>query len=149
MRVTDILRHKGGTVTTVAPSATVEDAARILGDRRIGALVVSEDGETVAGILSERDVVAHLAAVGRDGLDSMVSAVMTRQVTTCSPQDSIEQLMRQMTAGRFRHLPVVVDGRLAGIVAFLLIERRLRELVPRRRPGARMARDPTTTATQR
>ncbi len=129
MRVTDVLRHKGGAVATVAPFATVEEAARLLGERRIGALVVSEDGETVAGILSERDVVAHLAAVGREGLDSTVAAVMTQHVATCSPQDSIEQLMRQMTAGRFRHVPVVVDGRLAGIVSIGdLVARRLDQL---------------------
>ena len=129
MRVTDILRHKGGAVATVAPFATIEEAARVLGERRIGALVVSDDGETVAGILSERDVVAHLAAVGREGLDSTVAAVMTQNVQTCGPQDSIEQLMRTMTSGRFRHLPVVIDGKLSGIVSIGdLVARRLDEL---------------------
>ncbi|MFN8051997.1 MAG: CBS domain-containing protein [Acidimicrobiales bacterium] len=131
----DILRHKGSgssggnAVATVSPSATLEAATRLLGERRIGALVVSEDGVSVAGILSERDVVAHLAAVGRVGLDSTVATVMTREVRTCEPSESLEQLMKTMTDGRFRHVPVVVDGRLTGIVSIGdLVARRLDQL---------------------
>ena len=130
MQVSDILRHKGTNVVTVVPDTTIEDAVQALGTHRIGALVVS-DGSAggVAGILSERDVVAHLAAVGRAGLDSTVAAVMTREVRTCSPADSVESVMSTMTEGRFRHLPVVVDGRLAGIVSIGdAVERRVNEL---------------------
>ena len=129
MQVSDILRHKGTTVSTVPPTASIEDAVRLLGTQRIGALVVSEDGRSVDGILSERDIVAHMAAVGRSGLDSTVATVMTRNVQTCEPQDPVEDIMSTMTEGRFRHLPVLVDGALGGIVSIGdAVERRVREL---------------------
>jgi CBS domain-containing protein len=129
MQVSDILRHKGTEVATVTPDATVEEAARILGNRRIGALVVSEDGRGVDGILSERDIVAHLASVGRTGLDSTVATLMTRHVYTCAPQDTIEDVMSVMTQSRIRHLPVIVDGALGGIVSIGdAVERRVNEL---------------------
>lgn len=117
MRVSDILRHKGTSVTTIKPSATVEDVIRVLGEHRIGAVVVADGTTAVAGIVSERDIVGHLAAVGRDGLDHAVTSVMTTDVQTCEPADTVEQIMAVMTAGRFRHLPVVVDGALTGIVS--------------------------------
>lgn len=117
MRVSDILRHKGAAVTTITPSATIEEAIRLLGEHRIGAVVVADGAVVVAGILSERDIVGHLAAEGRDGLDHSVSSVMTSDVQTCQPDDTVEQIMAVMTAGRFRHLPVVVDGALTGIVS--------------------------------
>jgi len=129
MQVSDILRHKGAAVFTVHPETTVEDAVQMLGANRIGALVVSEDERSVAGIVSERDVVAHLAAVGRGGLDSTVATLMTREVRTCTPQDSLEDVMAVMTNGRFRHLPVLVDGALVGIVSIGdAVERRVSEL---------------------
>lgn len=129
MQVSDILRHKGTDVTTVRPETTIEHAVGVLGTRRIGALVVSDDGRTVDGVVSERDVVAHLAAVGRTGLDSTVATVMTRDVRTCTPGDALEDVMAIMTAGRFRHLPVVADGELAGIVSIGdAVERRVSEL---------------------
>lgn len=129
MRVADILRHKGSTVTTVASSATLEEVVAILGRERIGALVVTDDGTSVMGIVSERDVVGHLAAAGRDGLDAAVDTIMTREVCTCAPEDAIEDLMTTMTNGRFRHVPVVVDGALGGIVSIGdLVARRLDEL---------------------
>lgn len=117
MQVSDILRHKGDAVVTVGPDASLEDALRLLGRHRIGALVVTDDRGSVIGILSERDVVAHLAVIGRAGLDSVVRTVMTGSVHTCVPSDTVEQVLAVMTAGRFRHLPVVVDGRLIGIVS--------------------------------
>jgi len=129
MQVSDILRHKGTAVLTVHPETSVEDAVQMLGNNRVGALVISEDGTSIDGILSERDVVAHLAAVGRSGLDSTVATVMTRQVQTCVPGDTVEQIMSVMTEGRFRHLPVVIDGGLAGIVSIGdAVERRVNEL---------------------
>lgn len=129
MQVSDILRHKGTTVTTVPPSATVEEAVQLLGTHRIGALVVSHDGAAIDGILSERDVVAHLAAVGRTGLDSTVATVMTREVRTCGPTEALEDIMSTMTQSRLRHLPVLIDGSLAGIVSIGdAVERRVSEL---------------------
>lgn len=129
MQVSDILRHKGSNVTTVTPTATVEEAARLLGAHRIGALVVSDDGRTVDGVISERDIVSHLAAVGRDGLDSTVATLMTRDVHTCAPSDGLETIMATMTSSRVRHLPVLVDGALGGIVSIGdAVERRVSEL---------------------
>lgn len=129
MRVSDILRHKGTEVVTVAPTTSVEAATRLLGERGIGALVVSTDGRQVAGIVSERDVVRHLASVGRDGLDASVADLMTTAVRTCEPGQSLDELMASMTEGRFRHMPVVVDGSLAGIVSIGdVVARRVAEL---------------------
>lgn len=129
MRVSDILRHKGADVATVPPSTTIAEAVAELGRRRIGALVVTDDGVSVAGIISERDVVGHLAAQGRDALDADVTTIMTVDVATCAPDDAIESLMTTMTNRRFRHVPVMVDGRLAGIVSIGdIVARRLAEL---------------------
>ncbi|MBX7070474.1 MAG: CBS domain-containing protein [Microthrixaceae bacterium] len=129
MQVSDILRHKGAAVTTVSPGATLEDAARLLDEHRIGALVVSVDGRTVDGILSERDIVTHIAAVGGAALLSSVADVMTREVHPCAPGDALEQVMSVMTESRVRHLPVMVDGTLSGIVSIGdAVARRLNEL---------------------
>lgn len=129
MQVSDILRTKGDAVTTVAPDDRVEVAARLLGAHRIGALVVSADGASVDGIISERDIVAHIAALGAEALDSTVGAIMSRSVITCDPGDTVEQIMAVMTERRFRHLPVVVDGELRGIVSIGdAVARRVAEL---------------------
>jgi CBS domain-containing protein len=104
-------------VATIAPGATVSEALVRLKEHNVGALVVSADRRTVAGILSERDVVRHLADEGAKLLDQPVSAVMTKNVHTCRPDDSIAELMSRMTDRRIRHLPVVVHGRLTGIVS--------------------------------
>lgn len=129
MQVSDILRTKGDAVTTVAPDDRVEVAARLLGAHRIGALVVSADGASVDGIISERDIVAHIAALGAEALDSTVGAIMSRSVITCDPGDTVEQVMAVMTQRRFRHLPVVVDGELRGIVSIGdAVARRVAEL---------------------
>jgi len=118
MRVTDLIRRKGGAgVTTISPDASLTEAAHELTTHRIGALVVTVDGESIAGILSERDIVRHLAERGGDGLGDQVSAVMTIAVRTCSPTDTVEELMGVMTEHRIRHLPVLIDGQLSGIVS--------------------------------
>jgi len=117
MRVTEVLRRKGGSVVTIAPDRSVRELLGLLAEHRIGALVVSDDGVRVDGIVSERDVVRRLQADGDAILDGAVSAIMTVEVRTCGPADQVDELMAVMTEGRFRHLPVLVDGRLAGIVS--------------------------------
>ncbi len=129
MRVIDILRHKGHEVATIGPDATVEEAARVLSERGIGALVVSADGTRVLGLLFERDIIRHLARAGRDGLDMPVERAMTTDIRLCASNDSVEDLMRTMTLTRLRHLPVCEDGELLGIVSIGdVVERRLDEL---------------------
>jgi CBS domain-containing protein len=117
MNVSDLLRTKGAEVETIAPTATIADAARVLAVRRIGALVVSTDGGTIEGILSERDIVRLVADEGAGSLDEPVSRAMTAEVRTCARTDSVEDLMSVMTDHRIRHLPVSNGGRLDGIVS--------------------------------
>jgi len=117
MDVQTILRCKGRSVATIHPAATVERAVALLRVRGIGALVVSEDGESVDGIVSERDIVGALAHHGTGLLTLRVDEVMTRPVVTCSPDDSVAELMAEMTNRRIRHLPVVRNKRLVGIVS--------------------------------
>jgi CBS domain-containing protein len=116
MRIADVLRNKGNTVATVGPSVTVAELLGVLAEHNVGALPVV-DGDRLIGIVSERDVVRRLHDGGADLLSSVVADIMTAGVTTCSPGDDVESLAAVMTSGRFRHLPVVVDGRLAGIVS--------------------------------
>jgi CBS domain-containing protein len=117
MNVETILKTKGRDVATIAPGATVAEAVRELGRRGIGALVVSGDGRAVEGILSERDVVRALADSGAALLERKVAEFMTSRVHTCRPEDTIDQLMALMTERRIRHLPVVQDDALCGIVS--------------------------------
>jgi CBS domain-containing protein len=117
MRISGILASKGSTVSTIAPGASVSEAIDEMQRRSIGALVVSEDGRGVAGIISERDVVNRLSTDGRVVLDEPVSAVMTTEVRTCVLTDCVEDLMRDMTDHRVRHLPVLDNGELAGIIS--------------------------------
>ena len=117
MRITDVLRTKGNTVATIEPEATVSGLLDQLAEHGVGALVVSSDGSTVGGIVSERDVVRHLQRTGPDLLGQPVSSIMTTEVWTCPPETDLVELMRKMTDGRFRHVPVLVDGSLAGIVS--------------------------------
>ena len=117
MTVATILESKGDRVATTRPDATVETVAHRLRIEGIGALVVSEDGRRVAGIISERDIVRGLAEHGSEALTMPVSALMTAGVTTCMPETTVNQVMSRMTRGRIRHLPVTVDGRLVGIVS--------------------------------
>jgi len=117
MQVKHILREKGRDVVTVASDATLSEAARLLARKRIGAVVVRERDGSLAGILSERDVVRALAEASVNALAQSVAAHMTRVIETCSESDSIEDLMELMTRRRFRHVPVVDNDRLAGIVS--------------------------------
>jgi CBS domain-containing protein len=117
MNVETILRAKGREVATIRPDETVGTVVEMLISRNVGALVVSTDGESVDGIISERDIVHGLAARGAGLLALTVADVMTRRVVTCDPGDTVEQLMAEMTNRRIRHFPVVQDGRLSGIVS--------------------------------
>jgi CBS domain-containing protein len=129
MRITDVLRRKGGSVVTITPTETVRELLRMLAEHRVGALVVSAGSGTVDGIVSERDVVRRLHADGDGILDHPVSTIMTATVRTCVPEDSLDDLMGTMTEHRVRHLPVLVDGRLAGIVSIGdVVKHRLEEL---------------------
>lgn len=129
MRISDVIRRKGDLVVTIRPDATVEQLLAKLEEHRIGALVVSEDGHTVAGIVSERDVVRHLHQSGAAILEQAVSTIMTSEVHTASPDDHLDELARQMTELRVRHVPVVVDGRLRAIVSIGdVVKQRIDEL---------------------
>ena len=129
MRISDIIRRKGDLVVTIRPDDTVEHLLAMLEEHRIGALVVSEDGRTVAGIVSERDVVRHLHSSGAAVLQQAVSAIMTSDVHTAAPEDYLDELARQMTELRVRHVPVVVDGELRAIVSIGdVVKQRIDEL---------------------
>jgi len=129
MTVRTILSLKGRDVATILPQATLADAARLLSEKRIGAVVVTGPGQTVAGILSERDIVRALSKHGAGALAQTVESVMTREVVTCTPEETIPELMQRMTAGRFRHVPVVEHGRLSGIVSVGdVVKHRLEEM---------------------
>jgi CBS domain-containing protein len=117
MRITDVLRVKGDQVVTVGPERTVRELVALLVEHGIGAVVVSADGGSVDGIVSERDVVRALADRGPEALSEPVRAICTAQVRTVAPDARIEELMRLMTDQRIRHVPVVQDGRLCGIVS--------------------------------
>jgi CBS domain-containing protein len=117
MRISDILRQKGSEVATVRPDATVAELLAQLALHNVGALVVSEDEETVAGIVSERDVVRRLHVEGEGLLHHRVRDIMTSLVATCHPGHAVDDLMRVMTDKRIRHVPVLVDGKLAGLVS--------------------------------
>lgn len=124
-----MVRRKGDMVVTIRPDETVEALLALLEQHRIGAVVVSEDGSTVAGIVSERDVVRKLHARGADVLAAPVSSIMTSDVRTCDLETTAEELARTMTDLRVRHVPVVVDGRLRAIVSIGdIVKQRMDEL---------------------
>lgn len=116
MNVATILKAKGADVETAAPSMTLAEAARVLSEKRIGALVIMH-GAQLLGILSERDIVKTLAHSGADALDRPLREIMTSRIVTCALNDGVDELMDIMTEGRFRHLPVVEGGELVGIVS--------------------------------
>ena len=117
MKVYQILRAKSvAKVTTVMPGSSVADAARLLAERRFGAVVVSDDGERALGILSERDIVRDLGRRGAECLADRVEELMTRNIITCAPEDDAQEVLELMTNGRFRHMPVIRDGRMIGII---------------------------------
>lgn len=117
MTVKTILSVKGGDVATIAPTGSLATAAKVLAERGIGALVVMDAADRVAGMLSERDIVRALAERGTAALDEPLDQAMTRSVVTCTETMTIGEIMKRMTAGRFRHVPVVELGRLIGIVS--------------------------------
>jgi CBS domain-containing protein len=117
MTVAEILSGKGREVATIAAERKIAEAVEELARRRIGALVVVEGKDRVAGILSERDIVRALAKRGVELLGDTVGSIMTREVVTCNDSETINRVMGRMTRGRFRHVPVIEDGRLAGIVS--------------------------------
>lgn len=128
MRISDVLRAKGETVATITPETSVAGLLTELSARNIGAMVVVSS-EGLLGIVSERDVVRTLNEVGADLLGRPVSEIMTTLVATCSPEDSVDSLSALMTTNRVRHVPVVVEGRLAGIVSIGdVVKTRMEEL---------------------
>ncbi len=117
MKVSDILKIKGTEVMTVKPGETVGTLSHRLRMARVGALIVSENGRTIDGIVSERDIVHCLAERGSECLGVRVDAVMTKRVITCAPDSKLAEVAKTMTTNRIRHLPVVEGGQLAGIVS--------------------------------
>ncbi|MGD1885837.1 MAG: CBS domain-containing protein [Cohaesibacteraceae bacterium] len=117
MLVSAILAEKGRDVATAAPDTPVMSIIEDLSEKNIGAIVVTDERHSVVGIISERDVVRALDNQGATILDQPVSSFMTQSVVTCSEHESVHDLMSKMTSGRFRHLPVVADTRLSGIIS--------------------------------
>jgi CBS domain-containing protein len=117
MFVSDILAQKGGLVFSVTPGTSVAQLSQQLSTRRIGSMLVLDGEGVVAGIVSERDLVRALASHGAKAMELEARQVMTRDVVTCDPDDSIDEVMQTMTNGRFRHLPVVRHGELLGLVS--------------------------------
>ena len=129
MRIADVLRNKGADVATVRPEATVDELLTGLAERNIGAMVVVGSAGVIAGIVSERDVVRKLHENGPDVLALPVAQIMTSVVATCSLESSVDDLSELMTEKRVRHIPVLVDGRLAGIVSIGdVVKTRMEEL---------------------
>jgi CBS domain-containing protein len=117
MRISDLLRVKGAQVVTVPPDTTVRRLVAVLTEDRIGAVVVSGDGASVDGIVSERDIVRALALRGAAVMSEQVTAIYTADVHTVTPETELDDVARMMTERRIRHAPVMVDGRLRGIVS--------------------------------
>ena len=117
MIVKSIIETKGGDVVTLEPSVSLDTAAKLLAARRIGAVVVLGADDRVVGILSERDIVRAISERGAAAMQESVSQVMTRKVVTCTLDETIHSVMERMTAGKFRHVPVIEQGRLAGIIS--------------------------------
>ncbi len=117
MNVATILKSKGHTIITTTPETSVQEIAKSLAKHKIGCIVVTHADKTIAGIVSERDIVRSIASVGMNALEKPVSSCMTKNVVTCRESDTIDQLMAEMTAGRFRHLPVVDGDVLVGLIS--------------------------------
>ena len=129
MLIRQILAGKGREVVSTRPDATIAEVARLLKAKRIGAVVVTDADGALCGIISERDLARGLADHGAELLGMRVRDLMTADVSTCAPDDGIDKLMQQMTEGRFRHLPVIEDGRMIGIISIGdVVKHRLQEL---------------------
>jgi CBS domain-containing protein len=129
MTVSTILGEKGREVVTIEPGASLAAATKLLAEKRIGAVLILGADRRLVGIMSERDIVQALAARGTAALDEPVSQTMTRKVETCNESDTIGSIMERMTKGKFRHVPVVEQGRLVGIVSIGdVVKHRLQEM---------------------
>ncbi|MEA2952277.1 MAG: hypothetical protein QOJ96_1797 [Alphaproteobacteria bacterium] len=129
MTVKAIIDAKGGDVVTIEPTASLATAAKLLAQRRIGALVVLGADQRIVGILSERDIVRMISERGAAAFDDQVGQVMTRKVATCTYDETIHSIMERMTAGKFRHVPVIELGRLAGIISIGdVVKNRIQEM---------------------
>lgn len=117
MTVRKILNLKGSDVLTIAPDRKLLEAIALLTKHRIGALVVTGNSREVVGIISERDIVRLLSNADNNRFENTVASAMTKEVKTCKPEDTIQRVMQVMTAGRFRHMPVVENGKLAGVIS--------------------------------
>lgn len=131
MAVSEILSAKGRDVVTANVQSSVQEVANLLAERKIGAIVVLDDKESVCGIVSERDVVREIASDGSDALSKPVSVCMTRKIISCSSDESIDSLMEKMTTGKFRHLPVIENGKLEGIISIGDVVKRKIEMTER------------------
>ena len=129
MTVQTLLAAKGTTVYTIEPTASITSASKVLSDHHIGALVVTDMEGAIVGIISERDIVRVLGVRGLAALDTSVAEVMTHKVKTCNLHDRVDDIMQRMTEGKLRHLPVVEDKRLIGVVSIRdAVELRLNEM---------------------
>ena len=129
MTVKAILSVKGGNVITIEPSADLAAATKLLAEKRIGALLITGAEGRVIGILSERDIVKTLAARGIAALQLPLSEVMTRKVVTCTESETVSVIMERMTAGKFRHVPVIEQDRLVGVISIGdVVKHRLQEM---------------------
>jgi CBS domain-containing protein len=117
MHVAAVLKRKGSHVVSITPDQTIAEAATLLTENRIGAALVLDSTDAIRGIISERDIIRGLAQHGADALTQRVEALMTRDVQHCSPKDTIADVMTVMTQRRTRHLPVVEDGKLLGLIS--------------------------------
>jgi len=130
MKVKDILAAKGGDVVSVEPTANLLAAAKLLSARKIGALLILGAGGRLSGILSERDIVRVIADKGVSALDLPVGQAMTREVMTCAEDDTCAEIMERMTTGKFRHLPVLRDNKLVGLISIGdVVKQRVEEIV--------------------
>jgi len=129
MTVSTILAGKGREVISIEPGATLADAARLLAVKRIGAALVFGAERRITGIISERDIVRVLAERGASALEEPVSRIMTRDVETCTAGETVSTIMERMTRGKFRHMPVVEQGRVVGLVSIGdIVKHRLGEM---------------------
>ena len=129
MTVSIILANKGREVVSIEPNASLAEAVRLLGEKRIGAALILGADRRIAGIISERDIVRVLAERGAAVLDEPVSRTMTRKVESCNENETVAQIMERMTQGKFRHMPVVDQGQVVGLVSIGdIVKHRLHEM---------------------
>ena len=128
-KVANVLKNKGGTMFSVRPTDTIHEVVQLLKEKRIGAVLVTDQNGTLQGILSERDIVNRLADTPGHTLPQLVENLMTREVQTCTPDDLLNDVLRRMSEGRFRHMPVMQDDKLCGMVSTGdVVQFRLKEL---------------------